>query len=154
MLDAAAPAELEFNISRLMSRSHVHKMCDCILMELRRAAFALADFTLHRKGVYFEAGFAMALGIPVVFACRSDQLEDAYFDTRQTNHIVWEDPPTLGVLGLARRHKLTMYDASHLELSQRELPDITTLDRDLLRAAKAEGVSLLGETPRARSKRR
>jgi nucleoside 2-deoxyribosyltransferase len=50
----------------------------------------IADFTLHRKGVYFEAGFAMARGIPVIFSCRSDELEQTHFDTRQYNHIVWE----------------------------------------------------------------
>ncbi len=36
--------------------------------------FMIADFTGHRGGVYFEAGFAHGLGIPVIWTCREDQL--------------------------------------------------------------------------------
>jgi nucleoside 2-deoxyribosyltransferase len=84
-----------FTAIRVDKVQHNEKICDRILMELRRASFAVADFTLHRNGCYFEAGFAMALGIPVVFACRGDQLKDTHFDTRQYNHIVWEDSANL-----------------------------------------------------------
>jgi predicted nucleic acid-binding protein len=45
---------------------------------------------------------------------------------------------------LAARHRLTLYDASYLELSlRRELP-LATLDRELRAAAKKEHVQLLG----------
>ncbi len=42
------------------------------------------------------------------------------------------------VLGLARHHKLTSYDAAYLELAQRESIRLASLDDALLRAAKAE----------------
>ncbi len=45
---------------------------------------------------------------------------------------------------LALRHKLTTYDASYLELAMRLGAPLATLDRDLRRAASAEGVPLLG----------
>lgn len=51
----------------------------------------IADFTKQRGGVYFEAGFAMGLGIPVIWSCRSDDINNLHFDTRQYNHIVWND---------------------------------------------------------------
>ena len=55
------------------------------------------DFTdtFRVYGVYFEAGFAMGLGIPVIWLCRKDDLENAHFDTRQYNHIPWESAEDL-----------------------------------------------------------
>lgn len=74
---------------------HNEKICDKILAEIRLAQFVVADFTLHRAGVYFESGFAMGLGRPVIWTCRKDQLGEAHFDTRQYNHIDWESPAEL-----------------------------------------------------------
>lgn len=78
------------------------KVDDYILSEIRNARFLVADFTGHRNAVYFEAGFAFGLGIPVVWTVRKDGLTDASFDTRQFNHIVWETPEELAAK-LARR---------------------------------------------------
>ena len=46
--------------------------------------------TGQRQGVYFEAGYALGMGIPVIWTCRSDEIDKCHFDTRQYNHIVWE----------------------------------------------------------------
>jgi nucleoside 2-deoxyribosyltransferase len=51
----------------------------------------VADFTGHRGGVYYEAGFALGLGRPVIWTCHKDHLTQAHFDTRQYNHIEWSD---------------------------------------------------------------
>jgi predicted nucleic acid-binding protein len=51
------------------------------------------------------------------------------------------------VLTLARRHRLTVYDASYLELSLREGLPLATLDGDLARAARAERQMVLGADP-------
>ena len=48
------------------------------------------------------------------------------------------------VLSLARRHRLSFYDAAYLELAQREGVALATLDQALARAATAEGVPLIG----------
>jgi predicted nucleic acid-binding protein len=48
------------------------------------------------------------------------------------------------LLALARRHRLTVYDAAHLELAQREGLPLATLDDELARAARAEKVTLIG----------
>ena len=53
-------------------------------------------------------------------------------------------PDSPSVLQLARRHRLTVYDAAYLELAQREVAPLATLDDALTRAAKAEGVPLVG----------
>ena len=48
-----------------------------------------------RGGVYYETGFAHGLGIPVIFTCQKNGLDEVHFDTRQYNHIVWETPEEL-----------------------------------------------------------
>ena len=46
---------------------------------------------------------------------------------------------------LARKHQLTLYDAAYLELSIRRGVALGSLDTDLRKAAKFEGVKLLPE---------
>ncbi len=45
---------------------------------------------------------------------------------------------------LAERHRLTVYDASYLELALRRGLPLATLDRELRSAAQSQGVQLLG----------
>ena len=52
-------------------------------------------------------------------------------------------PDEAGLLALARRHRLTVYDAAYLDLALRERLPLATLDRALAEAARAEGVALL-----------
>jgi predicted nucleic acid-binding protein len=47
------------------------------------------------------------------------------------------------LMPLARKHKLTAYDAAYLELALREGAALATLDAELERAARAEGVVLV-----------
>jgi|SRR5271157_325415 len=53
-------------------------------------------------------------------------------------------PSEHAVLTLARRHRLTVYDAAYLELALREALPLATLDEALVAAARAEGVPLVG----------
>ena len=80
---------------RIDQIEHVDKIDDRIISEIRRSRFLVADFTSEidkpRGGVYFEAGFALGLGIPVIWTCRSDIITNIHFDTRQFNHIVWSN---------------------------------------------------------------
>lgn len=80
---------------RVDRMEHNEKICDRIVAEIKKAQFVVADFTLHRQGVYFEAGYAMALGRPVIWMCREDNLAATHFDTRQYNHIAWTTPAEL-----------------------------------------------------------
>lgn len=74
---------------------HNEKIDDHILASIRRAQFVVADFTLQRPGVYFEAGFGLALGRIVIWTCRDDDFGNLHFDTRQYNHIKWSTPEDL-----------------------------------------------------------
>ena len=46
---------------------------------------------------------------------------------------------------LARRHQLTLYDAAYLEIAMRLGLSLGSLDTDLRKAAKSEGVKMLPE---------
>lgn len=107
--DGIAPAlnELGFDARRIDQKEHNNKIDDEIISEIRQSRFLVADFTcgttekggksiaVARGGVYFEAGFAMGLGIPVIWCCREDLISQVHFDTRQYNHITWNTPEEL-----------------------------------------------------------
>lgn len=84
---------------RIDKKPHANKIDDEIIAEIRRSRFLIADFTHGddgaRGGVYYEAGFAHGLNLPVIFSCSSDMVDKLHFDTRQYNHIVWETPEEL-----------------------------------------------------------
>ena len=52
-------------------------------------------------------------------------------------------PDELATIALARRHRLTVYDAAYLELALRKAIPLATLDVALAEAARSEGVSLI-----------
>jgi nucleoside 2-deoxyribosyltransferase len=88
-----------FDAVRVDSREHNNKIDDEIVGQIRRARFVVADFSCGddgaRGGVYFEAGYALGLDIPVIWCVRQADLKRVHFDTRQFNHIVWETPEEL-----------------------------------------------------------
>lgn len=67
---------------RIDEKEHNNKIDDEIIREIRRSRFVVCDFTcgliehegertaLPRDGVYYEAGFAQGLGIPVIWMCQ------------------------------------------------------------------------------------
>lgn len=63
---------------------------DRMLAEIQESRFLVAEFTGHRNGVYFEAGFAHGLSLPVIWVCRKDEMTKAHFDINHFNHIVWD----------------------------------------------------------------
>jgi len=85
--------EAGYKALRIDRKEHNNKIDDEIVAEIRRSRFVVTDFTSEpqkpRGGVYFEAGFALGLGRPVIWTCRSDIIGEVHFDTRQFNHIVW-----------------------------------------------------------------
>lgn len=74
---------------------HNGKICDRIVAEIRRSRFLVAEFTSHRQNVYYEAGFAQGLGLPVIWCCPEGEIKKAHFDTRQYAHITWKTPEEL-----------------------------------------------------------
>jgi hypothetical protein len=105
----------EFECRIIKNVEHNNDICDEIVAEIRRSRFVVADFTAgccrecsdcerkttcrdmvrSRGGVYFEAGFARGLEIPVIWTVSKAQIEQVHFDVRQYNFIVYETPEDL-----------------------------------------------------------
>ena len=100
--DGIRPAieEAGYDPVRIDREEHLGRIDDAVIAAIRRSRFVVADFTHDDRGargsVYYEAGFAHGLQIPVIFTCRKDLVEELHFDTRQYNHIIWETPEELG----------------------------------------------------------
>lgn len=89
-----AIVESGYQAIRVDMYEHNRRIDDEIIAQIRRCRFLVADFTEQRMGVYFEAGFALGLGRNVIWMCKKSDHEKLHFDTRQFNHILYEDLPT------------------------------------------------------------
>ncbi len=99
--EAIKPAieDTGYKAVRIDEVGHLNKIDEQIMSEIRASRFVVADFTHGedgaRGGVYYEAGFAHGLDIPVIFTCRKDKIEHVHFDTRQYPHLLWQRPEEL-----------------------------------------------------------
>lgn len=78
-----------FNPIRVDYKEHSEKFDDLIIAEIRESRFVVADFTQHRAGVYYEAGFAKGLGLHVIWTCQQDDIKNLHADIRQYNAVSW-----------------------------------------------------------------
>jgi hypothetical protein len=91
--DAIHPAILAagYEPKRIDEHQHNNRIDDEIIATIRRSKFVVADFTGQRGGVYFEAGFALGMNLPVIWTVEKSELEKVHFDNRQYNFVVWEE---------------------------------------------------------------
>ena len=68
--------ESRFRAVRVDNVEHVNDINDEIIAQIRRSRFMVCDLTGYRGGVYFEAGFAYGLGMPVIYTCRKDWCDE------------------------------------------------------------------------------
>ena len=90
-----AVKECGLRVVRIDKVEHNGIVNDAMLAEIRGCQVLVADVTLQRNGVYFEAGFALGLGRIVIWCCRQEDLPNVHFDTRQYSHVVWNEPADL-----------------------------------------------------------
>lgn len=88
--------EAGFTPLRISDKEFVGGITDQIMTEIRKSRFVIADYTGQKAGVYFEAGFALGLGLTVIPTCRSDEISNLHFDIRHLNTLVWNDEKELG----------------------------------------------------------
>ncbi|MYD89687.1 MAG: hypothetical protein F4Y08_05015 [Caldilineaceae bacterium SB0662_bin_9] len=84
----------------IKEKEYLGGVVDEILAEIRKSRFVVADFTSIAKagargGVYFEAGFAYGLDIPVFLTCRKGYKKGVHFDIGHLNRIEWTTPKDL-----------------------------------------------------------
>jgi len=58
-----------------------------LLKHIRDSRFVVVDLTHQNNGAYFEEGYAMGLGKPVIQLCQKDT--KLHFDVAQKNTIMW-----------------------------------------------------------------
>ena len=90
-----------YQFLKINEKEHVNRIDDEIFADIRRSRFVVADFTHDvkegaRGGVYFEAGFAQGLGLPVIWTCHESMLSKEakikpHFDIRQYNFLGWSE---------------------------------------------------------------
>lgn len=90
--DAIQPAiaAAGYEARRLDEHEHNNRVDDEVIATIRKSRFVVADLTGHRGGVYFEAGFALGLGLPVIWTVQDRDADSIHFDNRQYNFIRWE----------------------------------------------------------------
>ena len=66
-------------------------------------------------------------------------------DLLQLDIAIDRSPDEVSIMALARRHRLSVYDAAYLELALRERVPLATLDAALADAGRREGVPVLGD---------
>lgn len=84
-----------YNPLRIDRVEHVNRIDDEIIRQINASRFMVADFTGHRGGVYFEAGYALGKDIPVFWTCKNVDIAELHFDIRQFNCIDWQTPADL-----------------------------------------------------------
>jgi hypothetical protein len=100
-----ALADTGYSPYRVDLAAHNDKIDNKIVAEIRRSKIVVVDATGARPNAYFEAGFAMGLGIPVIWCCSDSPTapglqsgnwaERLPFDTRQHPFTFWSDPADL-----------------------------------------------------------
>ncbi len=80
---------------RIDEEPHSDNIIFKIMAEIKNSRFVVADVTEQRNGVYFEAGYALGLGLPVIWSVRKDDIKNVHFDTAQYNQIRWESAKNL-----------------------------------------------------------
>jgi hypothetical protein len=84
-----------FRPMRIDAKDYIGGITDEIISEIRQSRFIVADYTNQKSGVYFEAGFALGLGLTVIPTCREDHIEKLHFDIRHLNTLAWNTPNDL-----------------------------------------------------------
>jgi len=82
---------------RIDNKEYLGGISDEIIAEIRRSRFVVVDYTGQRNNVYFEAGFALGLGLPIIPTCRADEATNLGFDIRHMNTLTWSSPEDLAI---------------------------------------------------------
>ena len=80
---------------RIDDKEHINEISSEIQFEISQSGLVIADVTGQNQGVYFEAGYAMGLNIPVIWTCNEKEINNIHFDIRQYNTILWKDESDL-----------------------------------------------------------
>jgi nucleoside 2-deoxyribosyltransferase len=97
-----------FTAEAVYQDEHNNDINDQIIANINQSRFMIADFTGNRAGVYYEAGYARGLNIPVIYTCRED-----WFNTyvNQTVDVIENDTNT--------KKEIMMMSRIHFDIDHR-----------------------------------
>ena len=121
----------------------------CFANETTEYSEAVLDAVVHESAVA-PALWALEVANVLATSLRKKALTSAkvgkFRDLLQRLHVRLEvqdqDCVLKAVLDLARKHRLTSYDAAYLEVAARLKLPLASLDKELLAAARADGVDV------------
>lgn len=79
--------DAEYNAIFIDEVQHNDFITPELLKYIRDSKFVVVDLTHQNNGAYFEEGYAMGLGKPVIQLCKENT--DLHFDIAQKNTIMW-----------------------------------------------------------------
>jgi hypothetical protein len=92
---AAGIDQAGYRPSRIDREEFIGGVTDEIIAKIRESRFVVADLWGNRGGVYYEAGVAFGLNLPVFMLCKQDQVRPesenrVHFDVQHMNLLTWE----------------------------------------------------------------
>jgi hypothetical protein len=99
--------DLGYQAVIISDKEHNNQIIPEIFYEIKRSQFVVADITGQRNGVYYEAGYAEALGKEVIITCQKEDQENIHFDIAQKKMILYTDENDL-MEQLKRRIEVTV----------------------------------------------
>ncbi|MCX6584057.1 MAG: hypothetical protein NT166_28110 [Candidatus Aminicenantes bacterium] len=92
-MEGIRPLEKEtgYNFKCLAFEPHNENIPLKIITEIRKSGLLVADLTYNKQNVYFEAGYAKGLGIPVIWTCRDSDSGNIHSDVSQYHILKWKD---------------------------------------------------------------
>ena len=97
--DVVKPAikdKLDYDLIDMRDVAEAGIIDNIMRVQIRDAAFVIADLTHDNHGAYWEAGYAEGLGKPVVYICERTKFEKerSHFDTNHCTTVPWsKDEP-------------------------------------------------------------
>ena len=123
--------------------------CWCFADEQATVSDAAMDRLLHDEAIAPALWTIEVRNILIVNERRGriepDDADAFLSDLTRLPIRVRHDADEQALLALARKHRLTAYDAAYLDLAVRNSVAVATLDRALADAVRAEGLQLVGE---------
>jgi len=89
-------AHAGFDVVRVDEIDHTRKITDVMIGIIHQADLLIVDVTMSRPNVYYELGYAHALGKPALVICRTG--EELHFDIKDYKVHYYRDKDDLGSL--------------------------------------------------------
>lgn len=92
--DVVKPAvrdDIGYGVVDMREVSQAGVIDNIMRIQIRDAAFIIADLTHDNHGAYWEAGYAEGLGKPVIYICEQTKFDKkkSHFDTNHCTTVLW-----------------------------------------------------------------